>query len=176
MSDKQLSELNKASQKKKQQALEKTEQAILELISNNQKITVRSVARKAGVSVSYIYKYPQLSYKIQRLREEQKYSSVASDRADKTAIKQLEILQKENVELGREITKLKTTISEIKTGINSQEDFQTENIKLKTENQRLKRELEYTQRNLQEAREFILGQGVVEQDAEKTAKEIKIIQ
>ena len=51
---KRLSGLSQASQIKKQQALEKTEKAIAKLASNKENITIRSVAREAGVSISYI--------------------------------------------------------------------------------------------------------------------------
>ena len=74
MLDKQTAGIAKASKRKKEESLLRTEKAIALLIEQNQKITVRSVAREAGVSVSYIYKYPELAYKIQRLREQQKYS------------------------------------------------------------------------------------------------------
>ena len=170
MSDKQLTELSKASQKKKQQALEKTEKAIAELTKNNQKITIRSVARKARVSVSYIYKYPELAYKIQRLKEQQKYSLVKCDskatrqrnRPDEAMTKQVKILQQQNAKLIREIEGLKAIIDRVKTGTNSSEDFYTENIQLKLENQKLKKELKYAQKNLQETREFILENRYVE--------------
>jgi hypothetical protein len=172
MSDKQIAELNKASQKKKQEALLKTQAAIAELTQNNQKITIRSVARKAGVSVSYIYKYPELAYEIQRLREQQKYSLVKCDRPNESTTTQVKILQQNKAELVREINDLRAIIDRVKTGINSLEDFQLENIKLKLENQRLKRELEYTQKNLQETREFILKTGYIDQDQIKTENNI----
>ena len=160
MLNKQTRGIKKASQKKKQLALEKTDEAIAQLAKSNQKITIRSVAKKAGVSVSYIYKYPELAYKIQRLREQQKYSLEKYDYFDNAATKQLTILQQEKAELTRKIEELKAITSEVKTGRNSLEDLQADNIKLRSENQRLTKELKYTQKKLQEARNFILNREV----------------
>ena len=106
MVHKKISGLNRTSQKKKQDALEKTEKAIAILVKKRQKITIRSVAREAGVSVSYIYKYPELAYKIQRLREQQRYSLIAKDskhlQQDET-----EKLLSENIKLKLEVEELR---------------------------------------------------------------------
>jgi hypothetical protein len=83
MNNKQLAGLNKFSIKKSKEALTRTEEAITTLTNKEQQITIRAVAREAKVSVSYIYKYPELAYKIQRLKEQQKYNLVASDRSEK---------------------------------------------------------------------------------------------
>lgn len=172
MSDKQVSALTQASQKKKQEALTRTQKAIDDLLKKKQKITIRSVAREARVSVSYIYKYPELSYKIQRLREQQKYSLVKSDRTSENLDNRFKVLEQEKVELRKEIEQLRSSIANVKAGRNSQNTLQAENIRLQTENQQLKEELKYAQQNLQEAREFILGQGYNTEDEPKT----KIIQ
>jgi hypothetical protein len=57
---------------KKKDALERTEKAIAELIKSGENITFKSVAKKAGVSVPYLYKYDELKERIQHLREQQK--------------------------------------------------------------------------------------------------------
>ncbi|MBE9047478.1 hypothetical protein IQ255_24265 [Pleurocapsales cyanobacterium LEGE 10410] len=158
MRDKQIAGLAKASQRKKQEALLKTEKAIAKLIAQKQKITIRSVARKAGVSVSYIYKYPELAYKIQRLKEQQKYTLDESDRARKNLDMQGKKMQPEQAEIGG----LKNGL--VKTSNNTLEELKAENTRLLIENQKLRRELEYTKQNLQQAREFILGQGSSEQN------------
>ena len=175
MVNNKLTGLSNASQKRKQESLHKTEKAIAKLIEQKQKITIRSVAREAGVSVSYIYKYPELSYKIQKLREQQKYSLTKSDRSGNNMAKKVEKLQQEKVELIQEITELKAIINRKKTGEDSLEDLKTENIQLATENRQLKRELKYTQQNLQEAREFILREGGGEQDQLELETKAKII-
>lgn len=162
MSNKQLAGLNQASLKKRTDALIRTEKAITKLINKQQQITIRSVAREANVSVSYIYKYPELAYKIQRLREQQKYSLVASNQL----AKKTEPLQVKNTELKQEIAELRIIIEQGNKGGNKLEDLQAENLKLVKENLRLKKELEYTLQNLQEARAFILEQKSLNQEQE----------
>ncbi len=173
MSDKQIAGLSQASKKKQQEALLKTEKAIAKLIENNQKITIRSVAREAQVSTSYIYKYSELAYKIQRLREQQKYSLV---KVSKNVDQQVQILQREKAELSQEINKLKASISQLKAGKNSLNTLQSENIQLITENQQLKQDLKYAQQNLHEAREFILSQGYNSPDEVGAKLQNKVIQ
>ncbi|MEM8674995.1 MAG: DUF6262 family protein [Cyanobacteria bacterium P01_G01_bin.67] len=156
MIEKKLVGLSKASHQKKQEALLKTEQAIAKLSNQKQKITIRSVAKEAGVSVSYIYKYPELAYKIQQLREQQKYSQVKRDRSTSNTEQQLQKLQQEKAKLAQEICELRAIIDTKTIGENSLVNLKNENIRLITENRQLKKELKYTQRNLQQAREFIL--------------------
>jgi hypothetical protein len=169
MLDKQVIALTQASQKKKQIALEKTEKAIANLITKKQKITIRAVAREAGVSVSYIYKYPELAYKIQTLREQQKYNLEKNDYTAIDLEQRIQILEQEKVEFIQEIEQLKANLETVKVGDNSVKNLQIEN-------QQLKQELEYTKQNLQEAREFILSRGYNTQDEYLTKKKVNIIQ
>ena len=159
MSDKQLTGLSTASEKKKQEALLKTEIAIASLAKNERKITIRAVAKEAGVSVSYIYKYPELAYKIQRLREQQKYSLVVQNKSSTIDIKEIETLKQNNVYLTQKVTKLEAIIERFKSGKNTVKSLREENIQLATENIQLKKELEYALESLQSARQFILEQG-----------------
>lgn len=163
MPNKQVAALSKASKKKQQEALAKTEKAIAILVTEKQKITIRSVARQAGVSVSYIYKYPELSYKIQTLREQQKYDLDISKPNQSHSFVNLEnrikILEQEKAELTQRIEQLQASNITVDTRKNSLRELQTENKQLQVENQQLKLELEYSHKNLQEAREFILNHG-----------------
>lgn len=61
-----------AAEAKKKEAIDKTEKAIAELSKIGEEITFRSIAAKAGVSVSYLYKYEELKDRIKHLREQQK--------------------------------------------------------------------------------------------------------
>ncbi len=176
MSNKKLKGLSIASKKKKQEALFKTEKAIAKLVNEKHKITIRSVAREAGVSISYLYKYPELTYKIQKLREEQKYSLVQSDRNPKNASSEVIKLEQEKAELIQEVKELKAIIGRDKTGKNTLEDLKTENRQLVSENRQLKKELQHTKKNLQEAREFILGKESDNQSHLKFDSEAQIIQ
>ena len=77
------------------------------MIDKKQKITIYLVATKAGYSASYIYKYSELSYKIQTLREQQKYILVKADKTNLDADNCLKALSPKNVELAQKIEKLK---------------------------------------------------------------------
>lgn len=158
MSNKQLAGLFESSQKKKQEAMLKTEKAIAKLVDNRQKITIRAVAREAGVSVSYIYKYPELAYKIQTLREQQKYSSKRDDKGNLSRDNRLQTLEQQNIELKQELENLKLRVSQLNRNDKTPKDLRQKNLQLGTENAQLKKELRYTRKNLQEARDFILNQ------------------
>ena len=69
--NKRLVALSNAALEKKRLAAEATDKAIRSLTSSNQPITVANVARLAGVSTSYIYKYPELKERIISLRTQQ---------------------------------------------------------------------------------------------------------
>ena len=157
MTDKRILGLQQASKQKQQEALNKTERAIESLVKNQQKITIRAVAREARVSVSYIYKYPELAYKIQSLRDAQKY--------DKNKPKKLTSIDNKNIaetnakeqDLLQENARLKAYIDKIQGQKRSISQVQQENINLQLENEKLKQELEFTKQALAEARDFILS-------------------
>ncbi|NJL51273.1 MAG: hypothetical protein HC930_01910 [Hydrococcus sp. SU_1_0] len=158
MMNQQLSGLNKASLKKRQEALIRTEEAIARLTNSNQRITISSVAKEAKVSVSYIYKYPELAYRIQCLREQQKYDLVVENQTAKKVDQKVELWRIEKTELMQKIAELRAIMEQGKAGENDLETLKSENLQLATENIKLKKELKYTQQSLQEARAFILEQ------------------
>jgi hypothetical protein len=189
MSDKRIEALKLATQKKKQDALDKTEEAIQSLIKKNHKITICSVAREAGVSSSYIYKYPELAYRIQTLREQQKYNLVKpeapSSKSDKIIATQfrnrIKILEQEKEELIKEIKVLAADVYEMSKSENSVERLKAQNVELLTENKELRKQLKYFENQVLEQRDFILKQGyknkyndLVESPVE--AKKPKVIQ
>lgn len=157
--EKRTAGLKEASEKKKQIALIKTNQAIDKLVQSRQKITMRSVAREAGVSVSYLYKYPEISYRIQSLRDAQKYeinSQKALPAKDNNIAEDKEkIIEK----LVKENDYLKAYIKNLEGKKKSISEVQKENINLQIENEKLKQELEFARQNLAKTRDFILSQG-----------------
>lgn len=167
MSNKRIEALTKAAEKKKKGALEKTEKAIQTLVKKQHKITIRSVAREANVSVSYIYKYPELAYRIQTLREQQKYYPVKpespSSKSHQIIATQLrnriKILEQEKAELTKEIKILAANVYEIGKSENTVDRLKAENIKLMEENKKLRIQLDFTEKQLSESRNFILTQG-----------------
>ena len=166
MPSKQIKALKKASEKKKKEALKKTEKAIKDLIKKKQKITIRSVAREAGVSVSYIYKYPELASRIQNLRAEQKSNPVKPRSPDTSSqiittqlTSRIKILEQEKQELSQEVNILNSNVSAMENSDNLVERLQAENIRLIEENKKLRKQLANTEKKLIESREFILTQG-----------------
>ena len=54
-----IANLNAVAEEKKQECLERTDKAISSLLKKNERISFGSVARVAGVSISYLYKYSE---------------------------------------------------------------------------------------------------------------------
>jgi hypothetical protein len=69
--EKKIEALKDAAERKRQDALCRTDQAIHRLIKQGKRINFPSVALEAGVSVTYLYKYNELRERIQRLRNQQ---------------------------------------------------------------------------------------------------------
>ena len=158
MANNRIAALAKASEKKQKEALAKTEQAIDKLVKSQQKITVRAVAREARVSVSYIYKYPELAYKIQSLRDSQKYN-LENKNVLLLNNKNAEIEENSYSSLVEEIKYLKSYIKTIESKKKSVSELQKENARLQIENIKLQQELEFVKENLAATRNFILSQG-----------------
>ena len=164
MSDKRIEALTKAAEKKKKETLAKTEKAIQDLIQKKHKITIRSVAREAGVSVSYVYKYPELAERIRNLKARQKsYSQSPLSKSSQIITTQLhnriKVLEQEKEELSQEITILTSNVSNLDRSTNIVEYLKAENIRLLAENQQLKKRLENMEQKLLQSRDFILSQG-----------------
>lgn len=186
MSDKRIEALIGAAERKKQEALKKTEEAIQALVKKNHKITIRSVAREAGVSVSYLYKYPELSHRIQTLREQQKSypvkpQSPSSKSHQKIATQlrnRIKILEQEKEELSKEIKIFGANIYEMSKSENSLERLKAENLRLLEENKELRKQLEVAETNLFKTREYILTQGFKNKldPRNETSKTEKVVQ
>ncbi len=63
--------LRESSKKRSQEALQRTDAAINRLVKEGKKITFQSVAKAAGVSVAYLYKYDSIKQRIDQLRKQQ---------------------------------------------------------------------------------------------------------
>lgn len=128
---------------KKQEALDKTEKAIAELVKAEETITFKSVARKAGVSVPYLYKHDDIKQRIQYLRGQQKQKprkkkpkpqsfQPASDQSKATLIYNLKEDNK----------RLRTEISQKEKHIQVVQGKLYELSMVAEENERLKRQLD----------------------------------
>lgn len=186
MSDKRIEALKSATAKKKQDALEKTEKAIQTLIKKDHKVTIRSVAREAGVSASYIYKYPELAYRIQTLRGQQKYNhvkpEVPSSKSHQIIATQLRnrinVVEQEKEELNKEIKMLATNVYEMSKSENSVERLKAQNIELLAENKELRKQLRFFENQISDLRDFILKQGYKKKfdDVDNNKKETNVVQ
>ena len=150
--DAKIAALKTAAEEKKQRAAENLEKAIRKLSQANKSITFANVARVAGLSVSYLYKYPEIKERIETLRKQQLKAGrptepqKASDNSKATIIYQLRERIKQ---LEAEITGLRRVnegiagrLYHLQGAEDLAERFKIENVQLKTENSELKRQLE----------------------------------
>ncbi len=63
--------LRSAAEQKKNEALERTNKAISQMVKQGKKINFQTVAEAAGVSVAYLYKYDEIKQRIDQLRKQQ---------------------------------------------------------------------------------------------------------
>ena len=150
--DAKIAALKTAAEEKKQRAAENLEKAIRKLSQANKSITFANVARVAGLSVSYLYKYPEIKERIETLRKQQLRAGKptepqkASDNSKATIIYQLRERIKQ---LEAEITGLRRVnegiagrLYHLQGAEDLAERFKIENVQLKTENSELKRQLQ----------------------------------
>jgi len=71
VNEKKIEVLKGAAERKRQDALRRTDEAINRLVKQGKHITFPSVAEEAGVSVTYLYKYDELKERIEHLRNQQ---------------------------------------------------------------------------------------------------------
>lgn len=144
--------LKATAQQKKQQALERTEQAISRLIQAGKRITFSSVAQTAGVSVSYLYKYHEIKERIQVLRQQpnsvkkQVSSPPPSDRSRAVIIDQLrqriQRLEADKQELRQQQEAIYGRFYQLQASVQPEvEGLRQANASLKAENAWLKAQL-----------------------------------
>ncbi|MGW2184095.1 DUF6262 family protein [Streptomyces sp. NPDC001732] len=69
--DRRVEALRKAARDKREQAVQRAENGIRRLIKENEKITFRSVARAASVSLDFLYTHADLRRRIEMLRSQE---------------------------------------------------------------------------------------------------------
>lgn len=158
VSEKKIEALKDAAERKRQDALCRTDQAIHRLIKQGQRINFPSVALEAGVSVTYLYKYNELRERIQRLRNQQEHSvdkssltQPATDNSKAVIIQNLkqEIhkLRAENRGLRDQIEMVYGRMHTMKAAEQELKVFQSENSRLQTEINSLKSQLSECRRD-----------------------------
>lgn len=154
-----IATLNAVAEERKQECFEKTKKAISKLLKNHERISFVSVARVAGVSVSYLYKYPEIKERIQNLRYQQKKGvtkpnrpQTASDKSKQVIIEQLrnriQTLEWEKKEQVKEIQAMTGRLYELGINLDLVDRLKVENSRLNEENEKLRLELKSTQNDL----------------------------
>lgn len=105
-----IAKLNQAQETRKQECLNRVNQALERLKQQGTAISFASVAEGAGVSVSYLYKYPEVKARIAELRNSQSCmprKSISEPASDQSHQKIVSRLKERNRKLESEITELK---------------------------------------------------------------------
>jgi Family of unknown function (DUF6262) len=136
-----IAALKAAAVAKQQRAAENLDKAINQLIKNNEPMSFANVAREAGVSISYLYKYPEVKARVLELRNQQQQAGkprqpqTASD-ASKTII--INELRERVKKLEAEITKLRKVNEGMAGRLYQLQDLQVMVERLTVENEELK--------------------------------------
>lgn len=144
--EERIARLYAASEQKRQDTLTATQKAICRLQKEGKVITFKSVAREAGVSTSYLYKYSELKEKISKLRKEQKHigrlkipimSDDSKNRIVEHLKRRIKDLEQEVIQLRRANESLAGRAFELEEHENAVDRFRKQNEKLSSEVERL---------------------------------------
>ena len=139
--EKKVEGLRANAQRKRQLAIEKTEQGIRTLLKDKRPINFKTVAEVSGVSTAWLYKEPEIKARIEQLREQgsqielvpvrQKASDASRDAIIKTLKERVKNLVAENRGLRDHVEVVQGIAMQI-TDLNKQiEKLTVENSKLK---------------------------------------------
>lgn len=147
--ERKIEALKEATERKRQEALDKTNKAITQLLKENKRISFPIVAKVAGVSVQYLYKYEEIKNRIKHLQEQQKGVSspttpqAASDKSRTVIITQL----KERIrKLEAENRGLRDHIEAVSGRLYQLQGIEEQLERFKAENNDLKRQLDECRR------------------------------
>ncbi len=157
--EQRIAKLNAVQQQRKQDCIDRTEKAISKLLQNNERVSFGAVARIANVSVSYLYKYPEIKERIQDIRDHQVKNArkltrpqTASEKSKQVIIQQLRerinTLEWEKKELKKQNEKMTGELYRIGTKIDLFDRVSSQSIKQAEEIKQLKLELEQTRDEL----------------------------
>lgn len=157
--EQRVAKLNAAQQQRKQDCIDRTEKAISKLLNNNERISFGNIAREANVSVSYLYKYPEIKERIQEIRDQQVKNArkltrpqTASEKSKQVMIKQLRErinnLEWEKKELKKQNEKMTGELYQIGIKLDLFDRVKQETLRQAEEIKKLKAELESTKNEL----------------------------
>ncbi len=157
--EQRIAKLNAVQQQRKQDCIDRTEKAISQLLQNNERVSFGAIARIANVSVSYLYKYPEIKERIQDIREQQVKNTrkltrpqTASEKSKQVMIKQLRerinTLEWEKKELKKQNEKMTGELYQIGIKLDLFDRVKQETLRQAEEIKKLKAELESTNNEL----------------------------
>ena len=157
--EQRIAKLNAVQQQRKQECINRTEKAISKLLQNNERVSFGAIARIANVSVSYLYKYPELKERIQDIRDQQVKNArkltrpqTASEKSKQVMIKQLRerinTLEWEKKELKKQTEKMTGELYQIGIKLDLFDSVKQETIRQAEEIKKLKAELESSKNEL----------------------------
>lgn len=158
--EQRIAKLNAAQQQRKQDCLDRTEKAISKLLKRNERISFGNIAREANVSVSYLYKYPEIKQWIQETRDKQVKNvrqltrpQTASEQSKQVIIQQLreriKNIEWEKKELKKQNEKMTGELYQIGIKLDLFDRVQEETIRQAEEIKKLKAELKSTKNELE---------------------------
>ena len=158
--EKRIAVLNETQEKRRREFLERTEKAIIKLSQINQKLSFANIAREANVSISYLYKYPEIKERIKYLRRQQEENAkpvkpqLRTEKSSQAIINQLKNRIKALDADKKELTKQNEALTGRLYSLGNTQDMiarlNSENSKFKTEIKQLRTKLESTQSELNE--------------------------
>lgn len=147
-----IAALKEAAERKRQNALDRTNQAITKLVREGKPITFATVAETAEVSVAYLYKYDDLKARIHHLKSQQGHiskvirSQSASDRSKQAIVhhlkERIKKLEAENRELRHQNEVIYGRLCQLQGGEPQIQALKTQNAHLKEENDWLNQQLD----------------------------------
>lgn len=155
--ERKIEALKESAERKRQDALRRTDEAINRLIKQGKHINFPSVAEEAGVSVTYLYKYNELRERIEHLRNQQTRNTdkntrpqTATDSSNAVIIynlkQEINKLRDKNRGLRDQVEMVYGRMHSMRAAEQEVEIFKAENARLKTEVNSLKKQLdEYRQ-------------------------------
>ena len=165
--EKRIAVLNATQEQRKQDCLDRTDKAIAKLSQTNQKLSFANIAREAGVSVSYLYKYPEIKERVQNLRKQQEQAAKParpqprSDKSSQVIIGQLrnriKSLEWEKKELKKQNEALTGRLYTMGSTQDLLDRLKAENRRLDDENKQLRAELESIQRDLNDCQQRLVS-------------------
>lgn len=151
--ERKIEALREATDRKSQEALDKTNLAINKLLKEGKRINFPSVAKEAGVSVTYLYKIDDIKERILHLRHQQQASikkpivpQSASDKSKQVILNQLreriKQLEVDNRELRDKNEAVYGRLYQLQSMQQELEALKLEASSLKAENNWLKQQLD----------------------------------